>query len=99
VSVEPKPTDFSASFSPVLTEAEAAKYLGKSVKTLQRRRKAKQIAYIRDGGIRYLKEDIDDNLAARRSAATAPPPPERKPKYRQTGTRSEKNCTALLDFM
>lgn len=99
MSFEPKSTAFSVLFPAVMTEAEAAKYIGRSVKTLQRRRRNKEISYVRDGGIRYLREDLDAYLAARRVIATAPPPPERKTKYREAGSRSESNRQALLDFM
>lgn len=99
MSFEPKLTDFNVISPAVMTEAQAAKYIGKSVKTLQRRRRNKQISFVRDGGIRYLREDLDAYLAARRVIATAPPPPERKTKYRRSGSRSESNRQALLDFM
>lgn len=68
----------------VMTEPEAAKYLRLSVKTLQRRRRDKQISFIRDGGIRYLRSDLDAYLEARRTAATKAPPPLPAPKYRAT---------------
>lgn len=99
MSFEPKYCSFSEAYRHIFTEKEAAEYIGKSVKTLQRRRQANQIAFIRDGGIQYLRADLDAYLAARRVAATAPPPPERKPKYRRTGVNSTKNCSALLDIM
>lgn len=96
---EPKSKDFSETYSPIVTEVQAAKYIGKSVKTLRRRRKERQIAFIRDGGIRYLREDLDAYLVARRVAATAPPPPERKTKYGRAVANSEKNRAALLDII
>ncbi|MFG6566746.1 helix-turn-helix domain-containing protein [Sulfitobacter sp. 1A13679] len=65
-----------------MTEQEAAKYLRLSTKTLQRRRRDGQIAFIRDGGIRYLRADLDTYLAARRTPAIKAPPPAPKPKYR-----------------
>lgn len=99
MSFEPKSSELSTDHNPVMNEAQAAKYIGKGVKTLQRRRQAGQIAYIRDGGIRYLREDLDAYLADRRVAATAPPLPERKSKYRRTGTNSDKNRAALLDII
>ena len=68
----------------VMTETEAARYLRLSTKTLQRRRRDGQIAFVRDGGIRYLLSDLDAYLAARRTAATTPPPPPRLTKYRKT---------------
>lgn len=66
----------------VMTEPEAANYLRSSTKTLQRRRRDGQISFVRDGGIRYLRSDLDAYLEARRTAATTPPPPPRAPKYR-----------------
>lgn len=99
MSFEPKSADFSTSYPAVLTESEAAKYIGKGVKTMQRRRTAKQISYVRDGGIRYLREDLDAYLAARRVAATAPPPPERKPKYLPLSRRAQEHQDALLDII
>lgn len=96
---EPKFTIFSTSYSAVLTEAEAAIYIGKSVKTLQRRRQKKQITFIRDGGILYLRKDLDAYLAARRIVATASPPAERKSKYRKPATRSASDRAALLDII
>lgn len=68
--------------SEVMTEVEAAKYLRRSTKTLQRRRRDGQIAFIRDGGIFYLRSDLDTYLKARRTAATEAPPPPRPTKYR-----------------
>lgn len=99
MSFEPKTFDFNYIFSSVLTEAEAARYLRLSTKTLQRRRRAGQLSFIRDGGVRYMKEDLDAYLAARRVAAVAPPLAERKTRYRRTGTRSETNRKALLDII
>ena len=66
----------------VMTEAEAAKYLRRSVKTLQRRRRDKQISFIEDGRIYYLRSDLDAYLEARRTAAKKSPQPPRAPKYR-----------------
>ena len=83
----------------VMTESEAAKYLRLSTKTLQRRRRSCQIAFIRDGGIRYLHSDLDAYLEARRTAATTPPPPPPLPKYRVPSARSEANREALLDLI
>jgi hypothetical protein len=83
----------------VMTETEAAFYLRRSTKTLQRRRRSGQISFIEDGGIFYLKDDLDAYLAARRKAATAPPPPERKAKYRRTVTKHRANREALLDIL
>jgi len=42
----------------VMTEPEAAEFLRLSVKTLQPRRRARQIAFIDDAGIRYLRSDL-----------------------------------------
>lgn len=84
MSLDPKTNIFSSPFPGVMTESQAAAYLGKGVKTLQRRRRARQIAYIRDGGIRYLRSDLDAYLAARRVEATEPPPPSRPTRYRST---------------
>ncbi|WP_299657264.1 helix-turn-helix domain-containing protein [uncultured Jannaschia sp.] len=69
----------------VMTEPEAARYLRRSVKTLQRRRRDKQISFVRDGGIRYLRSDLDAYLEARRIAATQAPSPPPAPKYRASG--------------
>ncbi len=69
----------------VMTEAEAAKYLRRSVKTLQRRRRDKQISFIEDGRIYYLRSDLDAYLAARRTAANYAPPLPRASKYRSAG--------------
>lgn len=66
----------------IFSETAAARYIGRSTKTLQRRRRDGQIAFIRDGGILYLKEDLDAYLSARRTEAVTPPPPAPKPKYR-----------------
>ena len=66
----------------VLTEAEAAEFLRISTKTLQRRRRDGQIAFVRDGSIRYLRADLEAYLQARRTAATTAPPGPRAPKYR-----------------
>jgi excisionase family DNA binding protein len=99
LSFEPKLSDFTSIFPKVMTEKEAAEYLRLSTKTLQRRRRAGQISYIRDGGIRYIREDLDAYLAARRIAAVAPPPTEQKTRYQRTGTRSESNRKALLDII
>jgi excisionase family DNA binding protein len=99
LSFEPKLSDFTSIFPPVMTEKEAAEYLRLSTKTLQRRRRAGQISYIRDGGIRYIREDLDAYLAARRVAAVAPPPAERKAKYVRAGKRAESNRQALLDII
>lgn len=98
MSFEPRIFYLPMIYPAVLTEAQAAKYIGKSVKTLQRRRRNKQISFVRDGGIRYLRKDLDAYLAARRVIATAPPPPERKTKFRGISSRSEANRQALLDM-
>jgi|TARA_Y100001001_G_scaffold68623_1_gene66675 excisionase family DNA binding protein len=71
----------------VMTEPEAAQYLRLSTKTLQRRRRDGQIAYIRDGGIRYLMPDLQAYLEARRTPVTTFPPPPQKSKYRTAMTR------------
>jgi hypothetical protein len=89
----------SMPYSQLMTEAQAAAYIGKSVKTLQRRRKTGQIAFIEDGGIGYRLEDLDAYLAARRVAATTPPPPSRKPKYRPASIGSEQNRNALFELI
>ncbi len=83
----------------VMTEPEAAEYLRLSAKTLQRRRTAGQISFIRDGGIRYLLSDLDAYLIARRTAAVTPPTSARAPKYRRTGAQSIQNREALLDIL
>ncbi len=70
----------------VMTEPEAAEYLRCSTKTLKRRRRDGQIAFIRDGRILYLRSDLDTYLQARRTAAVAPPPPTKAHKYRVTRT-------------
>ena len=79
----------------VMTEPEAAEYLRMSPKTLKRRRSDGQIAFIRDGRIRYLRQDLDDYLEGLRTAATKSPPPPRKPKYRRTA-KQEHDVVNLL---
>lgn len=83
----------------VMTEPEAAKYLRHSVKTMQRRRRDGQISFVRDGGIRYLRSDLDAYLEVRRHAATKAPPPPPPPKYRTPTARSEAHREALLDII
>ena len=83
----------------VMTEAEAADFLRLSTKTLQRRRRSGQIAFIRDGGIRYLRADLDAYLAARRTAETTAPPAPPTPKYRALSQRAVKNQAALIDII
>lgn len=90
---------FSMFYSPFMTEAQAAVYIGRSIKTVQRRRKCGQIAFIRDGGIRYRLEDLEAYLAERRVAATTPPTPSRKSKYRRASAGSEQNRNALCEFI
>ncbi|HBB83672.1 MAG TPA: hypothetical protein DC031_10450 [Sulfitobacter sp.] len=71
----------------VMTEPEAAQYLRLSTKTLQRRRRDGQIAYIRDGGIRYLMPDLQAYLEARRTAVKTSPPSPQNSKYRRAMKR------------
>ena len=79
----------------VMTEPEAAQYLRLSTKTLQRRRRDGQIAYIRDGGIRYLMSDLQAYLGVRRTAATTSPPTPKNSKYR-TAMKREHDVVDLL---
>ena len=83
----------------IMTEQEAAKYLKRSTKTLQRRRRDGQIAFIQDGGIRYLLSDLDAYIDARRTAATTPPPPASSPKYLPLSCRAQEHQDALLDII
>ncbi|RAZ83408.1 helix-turn-helix domain-containing protein [Cereibacter johrii] len=83
----------------LLTEAEAADYLRLSTKTLQRRRRAREISFIRDGGVKYLRSDLDAYVAARRTEATAPPSAAPKQKYRPVSAKSVSNRKALVDFI
>ncbi len=94
-----KTYEFLVSHNPIMTEAQAAAYIGRSVKTVQRRRKLGQIAFIQDGGIRYRLVDLEAYLAERRVAATTPPPPRQKPKYRPTSFRSEQNRKSLHELI
>ncbi|WP_419723595.1 hypothetical protein [Sulfitobacter dubius] len=70
-----------------------------STKTLQRRRRDGQIAFIRECGIRYLGSDLDAYLDARRTAATTPPPPAPPPKYLPLSRRAQEHQDALLDII
>ena len=79
-----------------MTEPEAAEFLRLSVKTLQRRRRARQIAFIDDAGIRYLRSDLIEYLNARRTPASAPPPSPPEPKYRRAGANARANRETLL---
>jgi len=83
----------------IMTETEAAVYVRRSKKTLQRRRAAGQIAFIQDGGILYKKSDLDEYLNQRRVAATQPPPPAPSPRYRKTGQNSKSNRQELFDII
>lgn len=83
----------------ILTETQAAAILGRSKRTLKRRREAGKIGYINDDGrIYYYRRHIDEYLAAREVVATvgSTPPP---PKYRRAGTRSARNQKELLDII
>ena len=82
-----------------MTEKEAAKYIRKSVKTLKRRRLDGQIAFIRDGGILYLRSDLDAYLEARRTAATKAPPPAPAPKFRPLSQKAQEDQDALIDII
>ena len=82
-----------------MIEEEAAQYLRCSTKTLQRRRRNGQIAFIRDGHIKYLRSDLDSYLEARRSVATTLPPPTPKPKYRPCAGRGDANREALHELL
>lgn len=89
----------SVPYNSLMTEKQAATYIGLSVKTVQRRRKLGQIAFIRDGGIRYRLADLEAYLDERRIPAITPPSPGPKPKYRRASSRSEKSRNALCEFI
>lgn len=84
---------------PLMTEAEAARYLNRSVQTVRRRRKAGEIAYVRDGGIRYRLEDLDAYIEACRVAATTAPTVKPSFKYRPAKKASVANQAALAGFI
>ena len=83
----------------IMTEKQAARYLNRSTKTLQRRRRDGQISFIRDGRIYYRRSDLDAYLAARRTEATKAPPPAPAPKYKPLSGRAKAHQDALLDII